>query len=81
MDFTDYNGKPIVPGSKVVIATQNRKKTAIRTGVVYRLSGHLDGAGKLSYCSIGVMVDITRDGRKWTSARSYTKNKNMLVVG
>ena len=84
MNFVDQAGKTITPGCKVVIAVDCHNGPVLRHGVVYRVTGWIDGLGNLAGGNVGVRVRIEdakwREGYRYDN-RSYSKLKNMLIIG
>ena len=90
--FRDIDGKPILPGSKVIIATTKgrySKRPTLRRGVVYRTSIKLAYDGTpYSYGTVGVIVDVPFEGlakagsevKMGKERRTYRTGQNILVV-
>jgi hypothetical protein len=75
IDFTDVNGRPVVPGSKVYVAVHKRYGgCALRHGTVFRI-GFVKHWGRVSTRPSVSMVD--KDGQY---AGTFFDTKKMLVI-
>lgn len=76
VELKDFEGKPIVPGSTVVVAVQRRYQTHLKRGVVFRVGFGRNRRGvKWDRPSIGL---VTQDGQYMGT---YHRPDRMMVVG